>query len=297
MRYGTAATFRQALEAHLRQEAASRRTSVVRLRKLVTVDRLLARLCVAAPDRWILKGALAIEFRTSARGRATKDLDLARDDDPQAALTDLIRAQRVDLEDHFVFAVERTRLEDPEQAGAVVRFRDRAELAGRPFETVLVDIAFSDPRLWTPEYIRGPDLLGFAGIEPVEAPVLRLEQHLAEKIHAYTREYAGGRRSSRVKDLADILLLKAFARLDSARLRRALSETFAARRTHRVPESLPRPPATWRPAYRSLATEVGIEKDLNAAFREAAAFVNPALESAPRLEWDPKCGEWVATCS
>jgi len=173
MRYGTAATFRQALEAHLRQEAASRRTSVVRLRKLVTFDRLLARLCVAAPDRWILKGALAIEFRTSARGRL----------------------------------------------------------------------------------------------------------------------------SSRAKDLADILLLKAFARLDAARLRRALSETFAVRGTHRVPETLPRPPAAWRPAYRSVASAVGIEKDLEAAFREAAAFVDPVLQSESQRRWDPGRGEWVATCS
>jgi hypothetical protein len=270
-----------------------RGTSVVRLRKLVTFDRLFARLCLSTPDRWILKGALAIEFRTSARGRATKDLDLACDDTPQAALTDLIEAQRIDPGDYFKFSLERTRIDDPEEAGAAVRFRAQAELAGRPFETVFVDIAFSDPPFWTPETVCGPDLLGFAGIVPVEARVLPVEQHLAEKIHAYTREYAGGRRSSRVKDLADILLMKTLLPLDAVRLQRALSETFAARGTHPVPGSLPPPPAAWRTAYRRIGTEVGIAEDLDAAFAEAAAWLAPVLRSESQLLWDPKRGEWV----
>jgi hypothetical protein len=70
-----------------------------------------------------------------------------------------------------------------------VRYRVRSELGGRRFEEVIVDIGFSDPLKWKPEPIRGTDLLVFAGIEQIEVPVLRLEQHVAEKVHAYSRTY------------------------------------------------------------------------------------------------------------
>jgi hypothetical protein len=64
MRYTSAAAFRQALEAHIRHRSQATGLSVVRLRKGVTFDRLLARLLAVAPDRWLLKGALALDFRS-----------------------------------------------------------------------------------------------------------------------------------------------------------------------------------------------------------------------------------------
>ena len=36
---------------------------LVRLRKLVAFDRFLARLALAQPDAWILKGGLALQLR------------------------------------------------------------------------------------------------------------------------------------------------------------------------------------------------------------------------------------------
>jgi len=173
------------------------------------------------------------------------------------------------------------------------RYRVAAELAGRPFETVLVDVGYSDPELWAPEPVRGPDLLAFAGIEPTEAPTLPLEQHLAEKVHAYTRTYAGGRRSSRVKDLADLVLLRTIERLDGQRARVALEQTFEARSTHPMPPELPAPPAAWRRPYRRLASETGIEEDLDAAFDLAAELVDPVLGGEPLESWDPERSRWL----
>lgn len=108
MRYRSAGAFRQALETRLASRAAETRMSLARLRKLVVFDRLLARLLEVAADRWVLKGALALYFRYPTRARATKDMDLGRTDDEQAATKDLLRAQSVDLDDHFSFAVERS---------------------------------------------------------------------------------------------------------------------------------------------------------------------------------------------
>ena len=293
MRYDSAATFRQALEARLQNEAARTGTSIVRLRKLVTFDRLLARLSAAAPGRWVLKGALAIEFRTGVGGRATRDVDLAWADDARAALADFQAAQRTDPGDHFVFVIERSSGPDEEDAPGGERYRALAELGGRPFETVLVDVGFSDPQLWAPEPVRGPDLLAFAGIEPCEPPTLPLEQHVAEKVHAYTRTYAGGRRSSRVKDLADLVLLRTMAPLDAGRVRLALERTFDVRATHPLPRTLPPPPDAWQTPYRRLASDTGIEEDLSEAFSLVSELIDPVLSGEDIATWDPEGSRWI----
>ena len=51
MRYTTSTAFRTALEARLRTQAQATDRSLQRLRRVVTFDRLLARLLVVAPDR------------------------------------------------------------------------------------------------------------------------------------------------------------------------------------------------------------------------------------------------------
>lgn len=63
MKYATPGAFRTALEQRLLTAAREAGLPVVRLRKLVVFDRLLARLLIAAPDRWLLKGALALDLR------------------------------------------------------------------------------------------------------------------------------------------------------------------------------------------------------------------------------------------
>ena len=73
MRYASAAAFRQALETRLVEQSRTSGRAHVRLRKEVVFDRLLARLLAAAPDRWLLKGALALDYRFGDRARTTRD--------------------------------------------------------------------------------------------------------------------------------------------------------------------------------------------------------------------------------
>ena len=101
MKYQTAAGFRTALERRLLEPSRDSGTSLVRLRKAVVFDRLLARLLRVAPGRWVLKGALALDFRMGERTRTTKDMDLVRKDDEESATTDLIACQAIDLDDFF----------------------------------------------------------------------------------------------------------------------------------------------------------------------------------------------------
>lgn len=152
----------------------------------------------------------------------------------------------MDAGDHFVFVVEKARRLGPRAEGAA-RYRVRAELAGRLFEETVIDVGFSDPFPESIDRLSGPGLLSFADIEPVEVPALPLEEHVAEKVHAYTRTYSDTANSTRVKDLVDLVVVGSFATMDAARLQAGLRKTFDSRGRQPLPERLPPPPADWAP--------------------------------------------------
>jgi hypothetical protein len=294
VRYASAGAFRTALEKRLLTLTEQTNVPLVRLRKLVVFDRLLARLVAVSPDRWVLKGAVALHFRVGPRFRTTKDLDLAHHDDERTAAADFHLAQSVELGDYFAFAIQRTGKLDTLLKGVAVRYHVTAEVDGRPFEHVTVDVGFGDPSTLKPEVLRGPDLLSFADIPAAQVPTLPLEQHVAEKVHAYTRGYAGGRPSTRVKDLVDLVLITSLFPFGAARLRSAFDQTFGVRGTHPAPSALPPPPAEWRIGYRRMAAEVGLDPELSVGYQEARAFLDPILAGTvpDDARWDPPRQAW-----
>ena len=293
MRYATAAAFRQALEDRLQTEAAVTGLGVARLRKRVAFELFLRRLVVVAPGRWVLKGALALDFRLAGTTRPTRDIDLGRDDDEQTAIEDIGAAQELALDDFFSFsAVRSDELSETDEFSAI-RFHVVAQLAGRTFDRFVVDIGVTDPITWTPDTLRTSNLLSFAGIEPVELPAVPLPQHIAEKVHAYTRSYGASKRpSTRPKDLVDILLIAGSQSIDARALRGALEDTFAARKRQLLPAGLPVPPADWAQPYHRLAPAVGVAPELSAAFSHAAAFLDPVLAGRSEGPWDARRAAW-----
>lgn len=292
MRYGTPGALRMALERRLLDMSRQTGLPLTRLRKAVAFERILARL-VRTKGNWVLKGAVALEFRKKVQTRATKDLDLGYPRAADDALPKLQAAARQDLGDGFVFAVERSSEISEDDPGAV-RFLVRAELAGRTFEDMRVDVAFGDPLIGKPERVKGPGLLEFAGIEAPVIPALPLEQHVAEKVHAYTRTYSQGQPSSRPKDLVDLILIGSFAQLDADRLREALDGIFVTRAMHALPQALPAPPANWRRPYMMMAVAVGLDGDLGVGHGLAARLVDPVLQGSVKVSrWDPAGFAWI----
>jgi predicted nucleotidyltransferase component of viral defense system len=294
LKYRDAVALRTALEQRLNDRSRREGIALGRLRKQVAFERLLARLVQAAPNRWILKGALALDFRLGQAARATKDMDLGRIDDADGATEDLQAAAALDLGDFFNFSVERTRGITQENQDVAVRFQCRAELAGRLFEELVVDVGFSSSFVLAPVSLRTPDHLGFAGIPPVDVPAIPLELHIAEKLHAYSRTYSDGRSSTRVKDLADILLVAKLERLAAEKLHDALRLIFDQRERQRLPQSIPKPPPDWSVPYRRLAAELGLPPDLASAHAAAAAFLDPVLAARGMGEWDPVRHAWTS---
>lgn len=132
MKYGGAATFRQALENRLKERAGRDEARIARLRKQVAFDRLLARLAEVAPGSWALKGGFALELRLADRARTTMDVELAWSGADSDLLDTLIDAATRDPGDFFSLAIERT-ADLSDRLGGAHRFRVAASLAGRLF--------------------------------------------------------------------------------------------------------------------------------------------------------------------
>lgn len=293
MKYEDATAFRQALEQRLKDRADGDGARLVHDRKRVAFDRLLARLLAVANRKWLLKGGFALDLRLTARARSTKDIDIEWRAGEEELLDALLDAASHDAGDFFAFAIERAGVPE-DRLGGSHRFRVSASLAGRPFETFLLDVGFRADDGLTTETLRTEDLLGFAGIEPVEVDAIPLELQVAEKLHAYTRTYEGGRASTRPKDLIDLALISELSHPDAATLRREIDTIFALRETHSAPKALPSPPAEWATPFRRLAKEVGVPGELAEGHRDAAALLDPILAGEIAAgRWNPAKQRWT----
>ena len=292
MKYRDETAFRQALQQRLKDRADGDGALLVRNRKRVAFNRLLARLLAVAQEQWVLKGGFALDLRLARRARSTKDVDIEWRTEETELLDMLLNAANYDASDFFEFAIERAGVPD-DRLGGSYRFQVSASLAGRSFESFLLDVGFRSDDALEAETLCTDDFLGFAEIEPVEVQAVPLELQVAEKIHAYTRVYEGGP-STRTKDLIDLDLIAELSQLDAAGLRHEIATIFELRGTHSIPASLPPPPAEWAVPFRRLAEEVGVPADLDAGHRDAAALVDPILSGEVHSgTWDSTQRRWL----
>jgi len=265
-RYRDATDLRRALEARLKQDADRSGTDLARRRRLVVFDRMAARLAEDPAGGWVLKGGAVMEFRLTGRARTTKDLDLAlRPEDGLDVESGevrelLIDALAVDLDgDGFRFRVAAPVALRADTAGrGGWRFSVEAHLAGKLFAGVRVDVVDRGEEIARTERLPLPNTLDFAGTPQRAIEAVDRRQHFAEKLHAFTRDY-GDRPNTRVKDLADLVLLAEDGLVGDAALVEVVRHVFAVRDTHEVPDELPAPPPRWRDSYPELAQELATE--------------------------------------
>ncbi|HOU13412.1 MAG TPA: nucleotidyl transferase AbiEii/AbiGii toxin family protein [Anaerolineae bacterium] len=270
--YATPQAFRSALEARLRLMAQQRGIDLRRLYRWVAFERLLARLFAQAAPPWVLKGGYALELRFDDRARATLDVDLSVPDPAEwaqeagadtrtswAALCyeHLQQVTAQPLNDGFEFRLAQPELEQTGAPGGGLRCAVEARLAGRTFARFHLDLGLGDTIAAPPEWIQLHGLLEFAGIAAPRIALYPVEQQFAEKVHAYTFPWRD-RENTRVKDLADLVLLITSGMLDALRVRTALHATFETRGTHALPDDLPSPPRGWAAAYAALAQEFAL---------------------------------------
>lgn len=252
MQYQSHDDFRRALEERLRQREQKTGEPLVRMRKRLVFERGMVRLQRKTESPWVVKGGFALELRLGMGARMTKDLDLGvdlgyfgkREFSPAEVAQKLREDLAGEADEGFLFVVAQgAEQELPIQGVKCYRFTVEARLAGRRFETIKVDVGLGDPLVPPLEDLAGSDLLSFAGIPPPVVRATSRAQHLAEKIHALTRPF-DDRINTRVKDLADIMLLMNLGLPGQPVVRNAVEEIFAGRGSHEIPRRIEDPPVT-----------------------------------------------------
>jgi predicted nucleotidyltransferase component of viral defense system len=274
--YATPVAFRAAVEATLRERARRLGVPAYIVRRQAALERLIVRLTKVAPDRWALKGGMALETRLGERARVSVDLDADHVHGVEAARADLQRAAVEDIGDHFGFAIVGSEELREAGIGLAVRYKLESSLAGRPFEPFQVDVSISVPDPWDAQPARRPGLLTAVGLDPIEVLLVPLERQVAEKLHAFTRTYKGGG-TTRGRDLVDLMLVLQNERVDAVLLRDVIRRVFDRRATHPVPARLPAPPRELAVSYRREAARVGLATNLDDVHRLLGAWLDPVL--------------------
>jgi len=262
-KYQTAGALLTALSNRLKQKSKKEGLDIQRLRRQVAFDRFLLRLFSKTPSPWVLKGGYAMELRIK-KPRATKDIDLTIKDkklfshDLTKQNSMILRALRsfatIDLKDFFIFQIEDSimELEGPVYGG--LRFPVTTQVDGRLFVRFQLDVGCDNILLEPLESIKGEDWLGFAKLHTKSIPALSIEQHFAEKIHAYTLPRKG-QLNSRVKDLIDLILLVRTKRIKIKKQKEAIKRIFEHRGSHKIPNKLQDPPTEWEMPFSVLAKD------------------------------------------
>jgi hypothetical protein len=275
MTYDTPQALRMGLERRLLTRAEATGISLDRLRRRVVFERIVARLEVAEPGQWVLKGGMALEVRIADAARLTKDIDLglrapvANESELHERLID---ALSVDSDgDGFVFTVAPPKPLGQE-SGEWFTWRSAvaASLAGKLFGGIHLDISPRAHELNETDRVQLPNSLDFAGFTTPVVEIVDVNRHAAEKFHAMLRDY-GERENSRVRDLVDLVILIEQEALDTATVATRATDVWRERDNSSPPAALSTLPESWPSRYERLAADANLD---TRSFAAAVALVN-----------------------
>lgn len=272
-----------------------------RLLKMANFDRLLARVFANRQDsEWMLKGGSSLLVRVP-HARATKDLDLVSTaGNLDEAEETLRRLSEVDLGDHVRFRLVESKDtaqadNQPEMSARRLVFEMQDAETGARIERVPVDLVVEHPPIGQVELIAPSHNLHPArNIPTADYRLFPIPDQIADKVCATMQDYGKGRKSSRAKDLVDLVVISKTQQIDLEELSQAIDAERLLRQMHRMIQF--EVAARWAGPYRALARMTpaceGIE-DLAEAEGLVAGMVNPALKALPSTAtWIPGSG-WV----
>jgi hypothetical protein len=234
-------------------------------------DRFLCRVFAGGEQsEWLLKDGMSMLARVP-RSRTTKDVDLAalHASDLAGAERALAALVEVDLADHLTFRLIRsapTGLGENQPGVATRRYFFACIDAGHDtqVDTVVVDVVVGPPPVGRPEVVEPANRLY------LRRPLITLPYRLypvadqvADKVCAtMDTHYPGGKRSSRVKDLVDLVVIARTQTVDFDELRAAIGSKREL--SGIAPFEHFGVPAEWARTYPATATGVPVAESLSA---------------------------------
>lgn len=260
-------------------------------------ERLLDRVFAQPEAPWVLKGGTALLVRADD-ARHSKDVDLLyRVADLDEAVEQLRAALALDRGDMLSFTATTV---DPmgagQQPGVTGRQVGIEVYAGlKQAGSFHIDLVTGSLMTAEPDERVVTTVVAVPGVVPPTVRLYPVVDHVADKICATEATYPGGKPSSRVRDLVDLVVI---ARTETMSLR-ALRAAIASERHHR---DLPNRetfsvPANWADQYPGVSGSTRHCAGLDFAAAEAlvAAFLAPALVpvSGEDQTWSPTSAAWV----
>jgi len=223
---------------------------------------------------FVVKGGVAMELRLKLNARATKDFDAFF---RASADEMLVRLDKGLGEPHAGFRFTRSEPTAIGQTGAQ-RIEVKITYNERSWQTVALELALAEGKMAdSAEVDKLPAIeIGQFGLDgPPYIACIPIRYQIAQKLHACTEQFDGGRENDRFRDLPDMLMLRGL--LDDSDLtavRDACREIFDLRHKHAWPPTLTVSEA-WVAPYEALARE--IEYSI-VDVHEAAALVRELIE-------------------
>jgi hypothetical protein len=223
------------LERLITRHAIDEPGTVARTRRWISTMAIVQALQRAHDDEvdslFVLKGGTAIELRLQHGARMTRDVD--------ATFHGTRRQLERVLEQAFAAPVSGFTITSskPEPIGQTNAVRVTCKLAyrSRPWGTIDLELAIDDrpPEF---EFVPAFDLATFGLEGPERIHALPAHTQIAQKLHAVSERFDHGD-NQRVRDVIDILLLRAFA-VDLALLRTTCVDVFDRRAKHAWPPTI-----------------------------------------------------------
>lgn len=263
-------------------------------------NRLLARVFTASDPGWVLKGGTSTLVRLSD-ARATKDIDLLRENRTlQTAVQELKELASENLGDFFRFSLLTTAptLEGDGQGareGAVLTFGTYCGL--KKLNNVSVDLVVSPTSLiGAVEEMESPSAQLLPRLPQGTYRLYPLVDQIADKACAMVETYPSGQRSTRTKDLVDIVTYASTQEVESRLLRRAIVTEAQHRGLSSVDFANRIPAEEWASRYRTAASRVSY-CDRHATIFDAVELVRDFIDGvvtnlSDTLIWNPQSLAW-----
>ena len=277
-----------------------------RLRE-IAYRRLLARIFATQPERWVVKGGVALLLRLDPN-RTSNDIDLAyvaQAGEHAVALKALVEAAGHDLGDFFEFEIGRDQIEevDPDHPlQRAVSVPVVARIGATTFAEFSIDLALPSEDDVEIEWVQ-PEatLTGQPEVDQTEPlALLALPAQIADKLCALHERHGDGHYSSRARDLADLAMIAqqkhsegssliAHVRREEARRRKAGTLIEPLPTTLELAEEHI---ADWSPRWKKATRDAPVT--FEEARAVAAAFLNPVLDgTADGMRWNAATQTWA----